>query len=164
MPSSTVVKHYADGSITVKDGTGTPIDITVPFTQGDLSISDLSADQREVVTYTARGVRTAVRYTDPVYPSGSFTCQMSHFTSATDNAILDAVRKAGAFAAAVSTLGANEEVYTLDIVLTIEGSDFGDSGDHVATLTDCYCTASVAEGQPNVITINFICYGEVTFS
>lgn len=55
MAFDTVVRHDTDGSITLLDGTGTPVTIVVPFTQGDLTIDGLSKDLREVVAYQSRG-------------------------------------------------------------------------------------------------------------
>jgi hypothetical protein len=162
MPNSTVVKDWKDGLVTVKDGTGTPISVTEKFGNGDFQFSGMSADMRALNIYRGRGSRTGARYGDQIEASGSFSVQVAEFTSATATSIVDAILKNGAFAAAVSTLGANAEVYTLDLTFTMEGSDLGDSDDHEVTFEDCHCTVDFAEGQPNVATINWVCLGAIT--
>jgi hypothetical protein len=72
------------------------------------------------------------------------------------------VNRSGAWAAAVSTLGANADLYTLQIVITIEGTNFGDAADHVLTMNSCRCSIDFAEGDPNSFTINFEVLGAIT--
>jgi hypothetical protein len=73
MAFDTVVRHDTDGSITLLDGTGTPVTIVVPFTQGDLTIDGLSKDLREVVAYQSRGTLHSIRYGDKTFPTVTFT-------------------------------------------------------------------------------------------
>ncbi len=75
---------------------------------------------------------------------------------------LDFIRKKGAYASNVSTTTALGDVYTIDIVLTIEGTDLGDAADHTFTLEDVDCRADFAEGEPNTLTINGTIYGTIT--
>jgi len=161
MPASSVIKNMSDGTITLKDGTGTPLSVTVKFDNGDFSVDGLKAKLRETNPYQHRGVLSSVRHTTRTFPTGTFTCSMSEFTSATANSVSDAVLKNGAFAAAVSTLGANADVYTLDIVITEEGTTFGDSLDHSFTLEDCEISMAYNEGDPNTFSLSFTCYGVV---
>jgi hypothetical protein len=162
MASSNVVKNFTDGTITLKDGTGTPISVTARFTEGDLAIDRLQEQLNEVVAYEARGVLTSVRHTSRFYPKITFSAQMSEFTSVTANNLADAILKNGAFAAALSTLGTAADVYTLTITISVEGSNFGDSADHTATFADCHCQIAFAEGDPNKWTISATCYGAIT--
>ncbi len=162
MPASTVVKNFTDGSLIIADGTGTPIDVTVKFANGDFSISGLKKALRETVAYQSRGVLSSVRHTAQTFPTFSFSAQMSEFTSASDNSLADAVLKNGAFASAVSTLGANADVYTLNLTFRVEGTNFGDSADHSFTLGNCELSLDFAEGDPNTFTINGTVYGSIT--
>lgn len=164
MAISTVVKNFRDGSIQAKDGTGTPLTVTVQFENGDLSLSGTNQGNYEHTKYLDRGELGSIRKTNRMFPTGSFTCQMTDLSDATDRLIWDIVNKTGAFASAVSTLGANADLYTLDIVLTIEGTNFGDSADHVLTMEDCRCSIDFAEGDPNSFTINFEVLGAITAS
>lgn len=162
MAISSVVKNFRDGSIQLKDGTGTPLTVTVQFENGDLSLSGTNQGNYEHTKYLDRGELGSIRKTNRMFPTGSFSCQMTDLSDATDRLIWDIVNKTNSFSAAVSTLGANADLYTLDIVLTIEGTNFGDSADHVLTMEDCRCSIDFAEGDPNSFTINFEVLGAIT--
>lgn len=162
MPASTVVKNFTDGLLTLKDGTATPITCDVKFDNGDFSISGLSQKLREVVAYQSRGVLNSVRHTARTFPTFTFTCKMSEFTSLTANSISDALTKKGAFLAGVSTLGASADVWSLDVVLKIEGTNFGDSADHTFTMEDCVMTFDFGEGDPSQFSISGTVYGAIT--
>lgn len=165
MAVSSVVKNFRDGVITVSDATGgTPLSVTVQFEAGDLSLSGTNQGNYEHTKYLDRGELGSVRKTNRMFPTGSFTCHMTDLSDGSDKLIWDAVNKTGAFASAVSTLGANADLYTLDIVLTIEGTNFGDSADHVLTMDDCRCSIDFSEGDPNSFTINFEVLGAITAS
>ena len=58
----------------------------------------------------------------------------------------------------VSTLGSNAEVLTFNVVLTIEGTDHGDASDHTLTLPHCVITGSLAEGDPDTVSISLTSY------
>ena len=165
MAASLVVKHLYDGSISATDGTGTPVSLVIPFTTGDLSISGLSATQNATVAYESRGVLTAVRKAARTYPSGSFSFQVADYSDAVDQTAIDYFLKANSYSANISTLaaGADADVYTVDLVFTVEGTDLGDTADHTVTLTDCDVTMDVSEGEPNSASISFTCYGAVVF-
>ena len=162
MPISSIVKNFRDGTIVLKDGTGTPIALTVEFEAGDFSISGLSANSNtEATTYLDRGVLGSVRLTNQTFPTFSFTAQMTDLSDATNKTLYDAVNKKNTFSAAVSTVP-NGDVYGLDVVLSVEGSNFGDPTDHVLTMVGCRMTIDFAEGDPNSFTINGTVYGSIT--
>ena len=162
MAISSVVKNYRDGTIKLSDGTGTPIEVTVQYENGDFSLSGTNQGNYEHTKYLDRGDLGSIRRTSRLFPTGSFTANLTDLSDATEKTLWDAVNKTGAFASAVSTLGANADLYTLDITLTIEGTDFGDASDHVLTLSDCRCSIDVAEGDPDSFTINFEVLGSIT--
>jgi hypothetical protein len=164
MAASTVVKNFTDGTILVADGTGTPLTHTDNFTQGNLTINGLSQTLNEIAKYECRGSFKSARHTNRTYPTGSFSLMMTDVSDATDSTLIDLLLAQNSRSAAVSTLGANAEVYAVDITLTIEGTDHGDSADHTFVMTDCVCTVDVAEGDPNVITVNFEVLGTVTMT
>lgn len=164
MAISSVVKNFRDGTIVLSDGTGTPLTVTIQFENGDLSMSGANAGQVDHTKYLDRGELGSVRRTSRTFVTGSFSCQMTDLSDSTDRLIWDMVNKTGSFASAVSTLGANADLYTLKIVLTVEGTNFGDSADHVLTMNDCRCSIDFAEGDPNSFTINFEVLGTITAS
>ena len=151
MALSTVTKHFTDGSITLKDGTGTPLTLTVALSVGDLTISGLETDTlgRAVNAYETRGVLRSLRRGARVYPTVSFSAHLADVTDATDKTLFDFILKRGASASNVSTTAGTGDVYTLDVVFTIEGTDLGDAADHVITLEDVHFTegAEVKEGD-----------------
>ena len=166
MAASAVIKHFTDGTITLKDGTGTPVSLVVPFSVGDLSISGMETDTlgRTVNAYETRGVLHSLRRGARVYPTVSFSAQLTDVTDATDKTLLDMILKRNSYSANVSTTAATGDVYTLDVVFTVEGTDLGDSADHVITLEDVHFTADVAEGEPNTISLSGTIYGTVTLT
>jgi hypothetical protein len=162
MPISSIVKNFKDGSIILKDATGTPIALTVEFEAGDFSISGLSANSNtEVTTYLDRGSLGTVRLTNQTFPTFSFTAHMTDLSDATNKTLYDAVNQKGAFAGAVSTI-TNSDVYGLDVVISIEGSNLGDPTDHVLTLVGCRLSIDFSEGDPNSFTVNGTVYGSIT--
>ncbi len=162
MATSSVVKNFSDGTLTIADATGTPISCTARFVNGDLKIDGLKAKLRETNAYQSRGAYTSVRYTARKPVSGSFSVQLSEFSSASANDVLDAFLKTGAFTAGVSKLGASAEVWAVDVTFAIEGTNHGDSGDHTITIGSCEGECSIAEGDPNTINVSFVSYGTVS--
>lgn len=162
MALSTVVKNMRDGSLVISDGTGTPISITVQFDQGDFSITGLKAKLAETTAYETRGLLRSVRHTTRVYPTGSFTCMMADFSEATTGTVADAILKNGAFSAAISSDGANADVYKLNLAFTCAGIVHGDAADGTFTMANCECTISFSENDPNSFSIDFTVYGAIT--
>lgn len=160
MALSTFIKNFSHGSLTLSDGTGTPETLSVSYDNGDFSVTGLSPSLREVAAYESRGSLNSLAHTTRTYPSGSFTAQMAEFSEATTGTLADFILKGGSFSSNTSTVSG--EIYTIDIQLTVEGTDFGDDADATITLSDCYCTIDFAEGDPNTFTVNFTVYGSVS--
>lgn len=161
MAASTVIKHLHDGTLTIKDGTGTPVSLAIPFSVGDFTLSGVQQQQNNVVAYETRGDLHSVRHSTRTYPTGSFSVMLADYSDATERTVLDFLRKSGSYSGNISTLTPTE-VYAVDLVWTVEGTDLGDPSDHVATMTDCVCTLDLAEGEPNTLTVNFTMYGSYT--
>ncbi len=160
MPISSVVKNFRDGTITLADnGINT---LTIQYEAGDLSLSGVNQGNYEHTKYLDRGDLGSIRKTNRSFPTGSFSCQMTEFSDASNTNIWDLINKTGAFSTAVSTLGANADLYTLKITLSVEGTNFGDSSDHTLEMDDCRCTIDFAEGDPSSFTINFEVLGTIT--
>lgn len=162
MAISSVVKNFRDGVLLVEDGTGTPLAVTIQFEAGDFSLSGLNQSNTEATTYLDRGELGSVRKTSRTFPTFSFSAHMTDLSDATDKLIWDAVNKTGAFSAAVSTGGTASDVYMLKVTLTIEGTNFGDSADHVIIMNNCHLAIDFAEGDPNTFTLNGTVYGAIT--
>lgn len=164
MPASQIVKHFTDGVITLKDGTATPVTLAVPFSVGDLSISGLNQARRATNAYEARGTLTSLRKGAKAFPTGSFSCQIADFSDAIDRTVLDFLLKQNSYSANKSTTEAIGDVYTLDVVLTVEGTDLADAADHVITMEDCDCSLDLAEGEPTTLSVSFTCYGTLSMT
>jgi hypothetical protein len=165
MAASTVIKHFTDGSITLTDGTAvTPITLVIPFTQGDLSITGLQQNQNDVVAYQTRGVLHSVRHAAANFPTGSLSFMVADYSDGTDQTAIDFLLKQASYSANVTTLTNSTEVYALDILLTVEGTDHGDSADATISLSQCACTLDITEGEPNTVSVNFTMYGPPTFT
>tara|TARA_R110001592_G_scaffold44071_1_gene142262 strand:- start:2272 stop:2763 length:492 start_codon:yes stop_codon:yes gene_type:complete len=163
MSASTVVKALYDGSITVADGTGSPVTLVVPFTVGDLSLDGLMESQRAIQAYQTRGSLNSVRLAAREFPSVSFSAQLADISDAADTTLIDFCLKQGSYNANVSTL-TGSDVYAIKVTLTVEGTDVGDSNDHTIVMDDVHVTVAIAEGEPDSVTISGTVYGAVTMT
>lgn len=166
MAASVIPKHFTDGSLTLADGTGSPVTLVVPLTVGDFSLSGLKKDAKARATnvYEARGQVTGLRRGAREYPTVSFSAQCADISDATERTALDFILKQGSYNANISTSVAAGDVYTLNVTLTIEGTDLGDASDHTIVMNDVEFTSAFAEGEPNTLTFEGVVYGNVTFT
>lgn len=163
MAASSIIKSLYDGSMTIKDATGTPITLTVPFTKGDLRLSGLMDSKATPLAIKSRGEYVTLRKGDQGEVTGTFTAYLSTFTNSSGaTAIMDAVLKKGAFASAVSTSAILGNLMTYDLTFTWEGTDFGDSSDHSFVCEDCHLSADFSEGEGNEVSISFTVYGALS--
>lgn len=147
-----------DGTITIKDATGSPITCTVQYEDGDFSIEGIRYGDRAKTAYLDRGTQYGLREGDHQPVSFSFSAHLLELTDGTRKTIYDAARKTGAFAAGVSTWGTNPaDPWTVTVVLAIEGSDRG-GDDETVTMTYCEIEVSFAEGDPNKISVKGTSY------
>ena len=159
MAVSTVIKHFSDGSITLSDGTGTPVELTVPFSEGDFSVSGIQESQKAVSVYQSRGVLHSLRLGEKTFITGSFSAMLADVSDASAGNLLDFIRKTNAYSGNTSTVSSGD-CYAIKITLSIEGTDLGDSADHTIVLDDCTCSADVSEGEPDSISISFTSYSD----
>lgn len=157
MPVSTVVKNFRDGTIQLKDGTGTPVTLTASIEEGNLKLSGLTHTSKsyERSIYEDRGEFATVRKTKRKYPQVSFSVHLTDISDATAGTIIDFFLKQGQYSTNVSTLGSTTGLeYAINIILTVEGTDLGDATDHSITMSDVICDdCSIEEGDPD--TVNF---------
>jgi len=158
MAISTIIKTKRDGSLafTDKDAGNS---FTVSYEAGDLSIS---IPGRGANNYLDRGQITAVpsvRYTDDAPLTGSFSAYLRDMSDASYATLMEIMCQTGEVGSSWnSTLGNNAEVFCVKLTWTVEGTDHGDSSDHVCAMDHCYVTGSVSEGDPDTLTINFTSY------
>ena len=166
MAYPTSVKVRRDGQIVLKDGTGTPVTLTVAYEEGNLSLDNLANSDAQTIVRD-RNIIVSVRKSDEEPITGSFSFFFRAFSSSDPGSVRDFITGENAYSANVST-GASGvpfvEHFTCTLEFKVEGSDLGDSSDHVATLEKCLCTLSMAEGDPNTWTLNFTAFGGITYS
>ena len=164
MPISSIVKNFRDAVVTMATGGGVPLTFTLQYEAGDLSLSGANsgAGSYEITKYLDRGELGSVRRTNRSFPTGSLTAHLTDLSDGTNATLWDLVNRTGSFAAAVSTLGANADVYTINITITIEGTTLGDPSDHVLVMNDCRCSIDMAEGDPDSFTLNWEVLGTIT--
>jgi len=164
MALQTDALNFRDGSILIEDGTGVPLDVTVQYEAGDLAISGLNqslSGSYDLTAYMDRGELHTVRKTNRTFPQISFTATYTDLSDGTAETLPDIVLQNGAFSAAVSTLGANADVYALKISWTV--TDPG-GGTHILTADDVALSIDIAEGDPNTFSISGTVYGAITLT
>jgi len=164
MAYSTIPKVRRDGTLVLKDGTGTPVTLTVAYEEGNFSF-DVPLDAQTVIR--DRSLIVAVRKGDEEPISGSFSFYFRAFSSSDAGGVRDFISGSNAYSSNVSTGGTGSpyvEHFAVDMQFTVEGTDLGDAADHVATFSKCVCSMSFAEGDPDTWTLNFTCYGGVSYS
>ena len=167
MAYPTSVKVRRDGTIKLKDATSpTAVELTVSYEEGNLSLDNLvNSDAQTVVR--DRNIIVSVRKGDEEPITGSFSFYFRAFSSSDAGSIRDFITGSNAYSSNVSTGTTGTpfvEHYAVNVEFTVEGTDLGDSADHVATLSKCVCTLSFAEGDPNTWSLSFTCYGGISYS
>jgi len=166
MAYSTLPKTRRDGVITLKDGTGSPVELIIAYEEGNLTFDTPKAAQTVI---RDRGVISTIRKGDdePV-ASGSFTAYFRQFTDGAEaGSILDFVNKTGHYASNISTGLTGTpfvEFYCVSLEYVIDATALGDASATTATLAKCVCTASFTEGDPSSFTINFTSYGAIAYT
>jgi len=160
MALSSVAKTLYDGSLGVKDGTGTPLTCQVRWSQGDFSAAGFKHKLNTVANYQSRGVIVSSRYTERETVTGSFSALVSDFSEATAGTLQDLILGVGAYSARVSTI--DGDVMAFDMTYTIEATDLGDSDDCTFTMEDCIISWDFGEGDPDTVSFSFECIGAIT--
>jgi len=158
---SSVVKNFRDGTLLLEDGTGTPLAVTVQYEAGDFSLTGLTSGQKEITTYLDRGDLGSVRATNRTFPSVGFSAHMTDVSDGTELTLPDIVMKQGAFSAAVSTLGANADVYTLTLTWTVTEPG---GASHVVVCDDVALSIDFSEGDPNSFSLSGTVFGSITMT
>ena len=151
MAASQIIKHWKDGALTLSDGTGTPVTLVVPFDNGDFTVSGFNADDAELKIYKTRGTKRSFRKGQDLEYSGSFSAAFADLSDAVESTLIDFVNKSGSYSGNLSTSVDKGDVYTNDLLWTVT---YGGET-HTITLSDCYITWDVSEGEPDSFSITF---------
>ena len=162
MALSSVVKTQFDaGTLVVKDGTGTPLSVTMRFDNADLTISGIQQALKETKAYQSRGKFVSLRKGPRAPLTGSFSLMLTDLSEASSGTFLDMVIGKGAFSSRVTTGRIGGDVVTFDMVWTVEGTTYGDGSDQTVELQDVEFVIDLNEGDPNTIKASFTCYGDL---
>lgn len=158
-------KNADQGTIQLIDGTGTPVTLTLSTDQGNLKATAFAATLNAIVVMERRGKFGSLNRGVRAFPQLTLTTFMGNFVGSTTSAPgtpMEFLTKKGAYSANVSTLGASRE-YTVDVKLTVEGTNFGDTADETCTWEDCVLVGAemseAAEGNAMAYTLQ--CLGSV---
>ena len=158
MATSSVTRSLRSGSLTLKDGSGTPKTCVAPCQKGDLKW-DVVQDYKAT---TCRGVPDHWRKGDKVPCKISFSGYWSQLASKTvasgdATCLYEILLNRSSYFTTTST-GAGG-VFSLDLVFTCT-SPLGTS-DETVTFEDCVITkVSCAEGDENMITVECMSLSE----
>lgn len=149
-----------DGTLTIKDGAGTPLSFVIPYTDGDFSLSGLVEDQSAVQSFKNRGRTYSIRKTEDQDLEFSFTAHAhAVLGDGTAAAFYDVIGKKGVWAAATSTLpAANGDVFTVSVTFAAERSNFGATSDVSIILKYCHLSGDFQEGIPSTFSISGTAY------
>lgn len=136
MAISDFVKSNVHGSLVFSDGTGTPITHTELYDLGDLSINfngSSGGKLNNVVHHFRRGNYLSSSYGERAVPTFSLTAYHTGTAAAAPGSIADWVLRRTPYGSLVSVLGSGR-VWACKLVITYEGTDFGDTNDGTITL------------------------------
>jgi len=162
MAKSTLPKNPTQGSITLADGTGSPVSFTLDYDNGNYNLEGIKLTLNEAVTMERRGRFAGLGHGERIYPVVSFSCFVAQFTDASAGVVTDFILKANKYSANVSTLGAGHS-YTSDVTFKMEATAV-DGTDHTFTLHDVHwLAATLTEQYPaNQLSVSGRVHGAIT--
>lgn len=167
MALSDILQTSRHGSVTMIDGT-TPTALTyaIRFDRGDFSVSGLSPDMCEIITFAARHVHIGHAKGAPTYPTLSFSLFVTDYTSGslTQGTIQDFLHGvSGSKFASRVTVASNYDGFACDIRWDADTDEDG-STDNTLTFHGCVVTGyDLSEADDGTtITCNATVYGDGT--
>ena len=139
-----------DGTLEIFDGAGTPLNLSVEYTDGDFKGPPFMQDQADVQAFESRGDIYAVVKVGRKPQTFSFSAHVTSadgLTSSSVDCVLDAVRKTGLWASATSTGSNFGNAHMLRVKWTCGSTGF------IVDLKKCTLQASVEEGMPNKLSV-----------
>ena len=163
MALSSLIKTMEDGGvITLYDGTGTPITLTVRYDKADFKIAGLKHGLRESTPYQSRGKLRSVRKAKVIFPTLAFTAMITDLSETGTGTLMDWVAKTAGtpFTSRVKTMSIGD-VDTCHVKWTQEGTDLGDGADQSLRAKDVELSIEVSEADPNIFSLSGIIYGDI---
>lgn len=161
---SSYVKNATMGTLTLADGTGTPVTLAVSYDRGDLAITGLGPKLNNIGKFEARGRFVSHAYTERRYPTVKFTAWLPNVAGSSATApgsLAEFVSGLGAYAANTPTAGTGRP-YTVKLTWTIEGTNFGDAADETVVCNNVFVTFDLQEAMDgNTISLSGEVLGSV---
>jgi hypothetical protein len=153
----TIIK---DGTITIRDGAGTPLEYVVVFEDGNFSISDLRQGGQDLQEFEDRGSVYAARKVGRKSKTFTFEAHLLRFKreGSGNTHLPDVVLKQGAWASATSTGAAYSDAHLVEVEFSADRSGLGESTDTSITLKYCSLSQGISEGVPGKISISGTCH------
>lgn len=151
---SSATRNLRNGSLTLKDGSGTPKTVTDPCMDGDLS---WTITNNNTIDY-CRGVATGFRSGNKEPCKVSFTVKMASLLGKTAHSgdpytVYEILTNQGSTFTSTST-GAGSP-FTLDLVFTLASPDSASAYNETVTFEDFIIDSVVnSEGDPNTIKVD----------
>jgi spore coat protein U-like protein len=155
MAETTVVAVPRDGTISITNGDATVY--TVAFENGDMS---MNLDLAERIVIYDRGSIVGLRQGNDPVPSISFSVHLRELADSTEDTLLDFIYKTGNSSAATSTGGTGFEQFLCTVEFQANMSALSGSNTKV-TFNKVLLFASVAEGNPDTISVTGEVYGSI---
>ena len=164
MALSTIIQTSRHGSLTLLDGTGTPLTYSVRYDKGDFSVSGLSPDMAEIITFAARHVHIGHAKGAPTYPTVSFSMFITDYSETSSGTIQDFLHAtSGTPYAARTSVASNYDGFACDIRWDAD-TDEDASVDNTLTFEGCVITGyDISEADDGTtLTVNATVYGDGT--
>lgn len=153
--------NFRDFVVTLKDGTGTPLECELTASLGDLQISGLG-DLYETIVTQVRGELHSLRKGNRTFPTFSMGLLLSEFSLAGTGNVADFIRGTGGYSARVSTSEALGDVFTCDVLIEGDLSSLTGGTDTDLLLEDVKIDFDISEGEQNTIALSGTVYGAIT--
>ena len=163
MAVSTAVKVRRDGTLVLEDGTGSPVQLTIAYEDGNFSANTLGPNEDRIVIRD-RGTIVGLRTGDDQVGTLSFAVHFREFTNASAGVLLDFINATSGGSALNTVGGGGFEQFLCKITFTTEGTDNGDAADGQAIFNSVLLTADFSEGDPDVLNIQGEVYGAITYT
>ena len=155
------MKAARDGQIKLTDGASAAYVVAY---EGDGNFS-FDVPKADAVVIYDRGAISGVRQGNAGVASISFSVNHRDFTDGSVENLCDFIDGRGSLASASSAATAAFSDFKLfNVTLTIEGTDHGDTADHVTTLDDCRLSIDFSEGDPNTFSLSGQILGAIAFT
>lgn len=164
MAESDVVVMSRDCTVTLIDGTGTPVVMDLEYENGTGSFQGLGKDQAEVVPIIIRGTVKSLRKGPPTFPTFTLNLVCNGLTEAVKQQVLDFLHGTGAYASNLSQEGQYGDIHTIGVKLTIDRATHNEGSNQTLIFSRNHITADIQVGDPGTITLSGTCYGGYTRS